>query len=44
MTQLVVLKWLVWMIALNTLTLLANNIMISIMMGWTDISLVGLFG
>jgi len=42
MTQLVVLKWLVWMIALNTLTLLANNIMISIMMGWTD--LTGWFG
>jgi len=36
MTQLVVLKWLVWMIAINTLTLLANNIIISIMMGWVD--------
>ena len=34
MTKIVVLKWLVWMIALNTITLLANNIMISIMMGW----------
>ncbi len=42
MTQIVVLKWLVWMIALNTLTLLANNIMISVMMGWTDFT--GFFG
>ena len=32
----VILKWLVFMIAINTLTLLANNIIISIMMGWVD--------
>ncbi len=38
----VLLKWLVWMIAINTLTLLANNIMISVMMGWTDFT--GFFG
>jgi hypothetical protein len=36
MTQIVVLKWLVWMIAINTLTLLANNFLITIMMGWFD--------
>jgi hypothetical protein len=36
MTQLVVLKWLVWMIAINTVTLLANSILITIMMGWFD--------
>jgi hypothetical protein len=32
----VILKWLVFMIAINTLTLLANNIIISVMMGWLD--------
>ncbi len=36
MTQIVVLKCLVWMIAINTLTLLANNFLITIMMGWFD--------
>jgi hypothetical protein len=32
----VIFKWLIWMIAINTLTLLANNFLITIMMGWFD--------
>jgi len=32
----IIFKWLIWMIAINTLTLLANNIIISVMMGWLD--------
>ena len=34
MSQPVLIKWLVWMIALNTLTVLANNIIISMMLGF----------
>ena len=30
----VLLKWLIWMIAINTLTLLWNCILITMMMGW----------
>jgi hypothetical protein len=32
----VIFKWLIWMIAINTLTLLTNNFLITIMMGWFD--------
>jgi hypothetical protein len=32
----IIFKWLIWMIAINTLTLLANNFLITIMMGWFD--------
>jgi hypothetical protein len=34
MSQPVLIKWLVWMIALNTLTVLANNIIIAMMLGF----------
>ena len=32
----IIFKWLIWMIAINTLTLLANNFLITRMMGWFD--------